>query len=317
MAGADKKFTMRRENAKNVWLTVPDVQAILRQGGLDIEIHDLAVYQKAFFHRSYLKPCDSYESVKGFLPLQTDCNETYEFLGDSILNSIIGCYLYERFYAQNEGFLTKTRTKMVRSNTLGELGRCLHFDKYVVLSQHVEHENGRLNTRILEDLFEAFIAAIYLDNTCTDEQQLLDEGAEIRRLEQAVTPWTAEDRALYSRLKTGRNNGFMYCKRFVMTVYEQYIDIVKLIAYDDNFKDQLQHYYQQTEGVFPTWHVMKEEGKTNNRWHTVGVKDRFGYLIGVGRERKKTDAEQMASKNALIHLGIVQDEEVNYFKSGH
>ena len=165
----EKKFIMRRENAKNVYLTHRDVKTILALGGLDIEINDLAIYQQAFLHRSYLKPNDSYESAPGFIPLQASCNETYEFLGDSILNSIIGCYLYERYYAQNEGFLTKTRTKMVRSNTLGELGRCLNFDKFVILSQHVEHENGRTNVRILEDLFEAFIAALYLDNTCTDE----------------------------------------------------------------------------------------------------------------------------------------------------
>ena len=102
-----------------------------------------------------------------------------------------------------------------------------------------------------------------------------------------------------------------------MTVYENYIDIVKLIEYDDNFKDQLQHYYQQTEGVFPTWHTIKEEGKTNNRWHTVGVKDRFGYVIGIGKERKKTDAEQLASKNALVQLGIIPNTDITYFKSGN
>jgi len=306
---------MRRENAKNVFLTREDVKEILNLGGLSIEINDLKVYQQAFIHRSYLKPNEGYESPPGKgVPLQATCNETYEFLGDSILNSIIGCYLYERFYAQNEGFLTKTRTKMVRSSTLGQLGSCLSFDKYVVISQHVEHENGRTNVRIMEDLFEAFIAAIYLDNTCTDESIINAELAEIKALE-AIDPWTSEQKSRYIGLKSGKNNGYTYAKRFVMTVYERFIDIVKLIAYDDNFKDQLQHYYQQTEGVFPTWQVMKEEGKTNNRWHTVGVKDRFGNLIGVGRERKKTDAEQMASKNALIHLGILPpNEEVNYYK---
>jgi dsRNA-specific ribonuclease len=310
---ADKKFVMRRENTKNILLTENDVKNILQMGNLDIKINNLAVYQQAFIHRSYLKPTSNYESEKGVVPLQSNCNETFEFLGDSLLNSIVGCYVYERWYSQNEGFLTKTRTKMVRSNTLGEIGKGLNFSKYVIVSQHVEHENGRVNIRILEDIFEAFIAAIYLDNTCIDETLINAELAEIKSLENTAV-WTAEQKQRYIQLKSGRNNGYNYCKRFIMSVYERFIDIVALIAYDDNYKDQLQHYYQQTEGVFPTWHTIKEEGKTNNRWHTVGVKDRFGYFIGIGKERKKTDAEQMASKNALIHLGIVQDNQVNYFK---
>ena len=57
------------------------------------------------------------------------------------------------------------------------------------------------------------------------------------------------------------------------------------------------------------------QGKTNNRWHTVGVCDRYGALIGVGKERKKTDAEQLASKDALVHLGVISaDHGVDFFK---
>lgn len=307
-------MNIRRENTKNVALTLPDLTAILALGGLHIPVNNLSIYQKAFIHRSYLKPNEGYATkINAIYPLQDECNETYEFLGDTILNSVIGCYLYERFYTQNEGFLTKTRTKMVRSNTLGELGRCLHFDKFVIISQHVENENGRVNVRILEDLFESFIAAIYLDNSCTDERINQANEAEIRLLEAAETLTKAEkDRYVFLK---SRNNGYNYCKKFVMTVYENFIDIVKLIEHDDNYKDQLQHYYQQTEGVFPTWHTIKEEGKTNNRWHTVGIKDRFGYVIGVGKERKKTDAEQLASKNALVQLGIIPNTDITYFKS--
>jgi dsRNA-specific ribonuclease len=307
-------MNVRRENTKNTALTHADIKYILSLGGLTIPINNLEIYQKAFIHRSYLKPNADYVTKGAVYPLQDECNETYEFVGDTLLNSVIGCYLYERFSTQNEGFLTKTRTKMVRSNTLGELGRCLHFDKFVIISQHVENENGRHNVRIMEDLFESFIAAIYLDNSCTDERINQANDAELNRLELTYDTWTKEQKDRYIFLKS-RNNGYNYCKKFVMTVYENYIDIVKLIEYDDNFKDQLQHYYQQTEGVFPTWHTIKEEGKTNNRWHTVGVKDRFGYVIGVGKERKKTDAEQLASKNALIQLGIIPNKNISYFKS--
>ena len=99
-----------------------------------------------------------------------------------------------------------------------------------------------------------------------------------------------------------------------MATYERYIDIVKLIAHDDNYKDQLQHYFQRQNDTFPVWELLKEEGKTNNRWHTVGVKDRFGYWIASGRARKKTDAEQLASRNALIRLGVIDENHgVDFF----
>jgi dsRNA-specific ribonuclease len=266
--------------------------------------------------------CAAAAASPGVMPLQPECNETYEFLGDTILSSVIGTYLYTRYYDQNEGFLTKTRTKLVRTNTLGELAKRLGFGKFAVISQHVETEGGRGNMRILEDIFEAFIAAIYLDNggePITDEWRLyLDEYAQLSgkltAMEQQSDISANLDeyilcnkrmRFVTDRLFKQRNNGYLYCQKFIMNVYEKYINIVKLIAHDDNYKDRLQHYYQQTYGVFPTWELIKEEGKTNNRWHTVGVHDRYGKLIGVGKERKKIDAEQQASKNALIYLGII------------
>jgi dsRNA-specific ribonuclease len=98
-----------------------------------------------------------------------------------------------------------------------------------------------------------------------------------------------------------------------MNTYEKFIDIVKLIVFDDNYKDQLQTYFQKKHDMFPTWKVIKEEGKTNQRWHTIGVHDRCGFLIGTGRDRKKTDAEQIASRNALIYLGVISEDYGNDF----
>lgn len=325
----DKRYLLKRENPRNKALTKEAVETIMRNNGLDLTVNNLAIYQRAFVHRSYLKNPGTQQEPHSpdCIPLQDGCNETYEFLGDTILGSVIGTYLYDRFYDQNEGFLTKTRTKMVRGTTLGELAKRLEFGKYVIISEHVENEGGRTNLRILEDLFESFIAAIYLDNggeplTKTwfaDMQEFRSLRTQAEELETAMlqAPVLAPPalakyitvnrrlRQLADNIVSSRSNGYIYCQRFIMSVYERYVDIVKLIAHDDNYKDRLQHYFQSVGDTFPTWELMREEGKTNNRWHTVGVKDRFGYLIGVGREKKKTDAEQLASKNALIYLGII------------
>ncbi len=326
---------VKRENPGNKLLTVEAIENIMRRNGLDLPVNNIAIYQTAFVHRSYLKTRHNPERHDpSCVPLQDVCNETYEYAGDTILNSVIGTYLYSRYYDQNEGLLTKTRTKMVRGTTLGELAKRLGFQEWVILSQHVEQEGGRDNVRILEDLFEAFIAAIYLDN---GSEPIGDEWFNnLRRHKELAAKTTTLERQLgYSANSSGasgtklvdtkllneymecnrelrdialnlfdsRSNGYLYCQKFITKAYENHVDIVKLIAHDDNYKDQLQHYFQRIGGMFPTWPLIKEEGKTNNRWHTIGVRDRYGNLIGVGKERKKADAEQLASKNALIHLG--------------
>jgi len=303
----------------------------MRENGLDIKVNNIDIYQKAFIHRSYLKNNYNDEHDTKCVPLQETCNETYEFLGDTILNSVVGSYLYERFSDENEGFLTKTRTKMVRGTTLGQLAKRLGFGQWVIISQHVDTESGRENLRILEDLFESFIAAIYLDNgsdplkqdwfTKRKEYDALQEHLQVFEKKAKLTntemleymSLVKKSRILTAEISSARSNGYLYCQKFIMKTYEKYIDIVKLIVFDDNYKDQLQTYFQKKHDMFPTWKVIKEEGKTNQRWHTIGVHDRCGFLIGTGRDRKKTDAEQTASRNALIYLGVISEDYGNDF----
>jgi len=329
------KQLIKRQNPSNRLITVDDVETILRNNGLDLKVNNIEVYRKAFVHRSYLKNNYNEEVDSKCVQLQEACNETYEFLGDTILNAVVGSYLYERFPMENEGFLTKTRTKMVRGTSLGQLAKRLGFGNWVIISQHVDSEGGRENLRILEDLFESFIAAIYLDNgsdplssewfkKSRQYDQLKTEIDEMEKLLQSLPSVSKEQLNVYMKLSQTvrqvaseivslRSNGYLYCQKFIMNTYEKYIDIVKLIVFDDNYKDQLQTYFQKKHDMFPTWKVIKEEGKTNQRWHTIGVHDRCGFLIGTGRDRKKTDAEQMASRNALIYLGVISEDYGNDF----
>lgn len=324
---SDKKYLIKRENPTNRLLTVEAIETIMKNNGLNLKVNNIKVYQTAFIHRSYLKTHHPETHDAKCIPLQTTCNETYEFLGDTILNSVIGTYLYDRYRDQNEGFMTKTRTKMVRGTTLGELARRIGLNKWIIISQHVESEGGRENLRILEDLFEAFIAAIYLDNgSKVLSNQWFSIPGKIAELEQeAIKLEQADDYmsslgikdkiiGLYKDMQASRSNGYLFCQKFIISTYERHIDIVKLIAHDDNYKDQLQHYFQRQNDTFPVWELLKEEGKTNNRWHTVGVRDKYGYIIGTGRARKKTEAEQFASKDVLINMGqIDKNHGVDFF----
>lgn len=328
---SDKKYLVRRENSVNRLPTVKAIETIMKNNGLDLKVNDINVYKTAFVHRSYLKTHHHEIHDPNCVPLQDVCNETYEFLGDTILNSVIGTYLYDRYGGyQNEGFLTKTRTKMVRGSTLGELAKRLGLHNWIIISQHVESEGGRNNLRILEDLFEAFIAAIYIDNGCellSNNWFLVQDSLnKTKKKIHDLTKTNSSDASLlvayrnqaslYEKMHAARSNGLLLCQKFIITTYELHIDIVKLIAHDDNYKDQLQHYFQRQSDTFPIWELLKEEGKTNNRWHTVGVKDRFGYLIATGRARKKTEAEQLASRNVLIKMGVIdKNHGIDFFRT--
>src|SRR3989338_11284012 len=198
---------------------------------------------------------------------------------------------------------------------------------------------GKKSPRLLEDLFESFIGAIYLDNGGDPVEpiwfQTLQEYTEIVRKidlmegrtslpppplssqgEGGITPANLSEyiqlnrkqRELAAKIISTRSNGYLICQRFIISIMERELDLIKLIEIDDNYKEQLQKFFQRTyAGAFPKWYLLKQEGPITDRWYTVGINDNSGHLIGVGRARKKIDAEQIASKKALKHLGLTDD----------
>jgi ribonuclease-3 len=94
-----------------------------------------------------------------------------EFLGDSILGSVVASYIYKRFYeiyGQHEGVLTQLKIRIVCGENLTRLSKDLKLQEHLVISKYQE---GRDNSKMLEDILEAFIGAIYLD---TDYQTAED-----------------------------------------------------------------------------------------------------------------------------------------------
>ena len=87
-------------------------------------------------------------------------NERLEFLGDAVLNSVVTDILFTRYERQREGFLTNTRSKLVKRDFLNQLALEMGLDKLVVKSKHIA-QGG--NSNIYGNAFEALIGAIYLD----------------------------------------------------------------------------------------------------------------------------------------------------------
>jgi ribonuclease-3 len=117
------------------------------------KIKNKELYQRAFTHKSALK---RYTGLTGSY-------ETLEFMGDSVLGFIITKHLFDLHEKEQEGFLTKARTKMVRGKTLCEISKVLGLDKLILMDEKGERNEWNTNEHIMEDAFEALVGAIYLD----------------------------------------------------------------------------------------------------------------------------------------------------------
>ena len=104
-------------NFNNKLLTLEFISTILNEFDIDEEPQNLNLYQNAFIHKSYSttkNPLDEIvDKPEGALELMNVDNERLEFLGDSVLGFVVAKYIYERFETENEGFLTRIKTKLV------------------------------------------------------------------------------------------------------------------------------------------------------------------------------------------------------------
>lgn len=119
-----------------------------------IEFHDLAILDEAFTHSSY---------VNEHQELGLRDNERLEFLGDAVLEITVSDYLYRHYPDQPEGKLTRMRAAIVQTKSFSAFSKEAHFDKYIKLGKGEENAGARQRLTLLEDLFEAFNGALYLD----------------------------------------------------------------------------------------------------------------------------------------------------------
>lgn len=111
------------------------------------------LFEEAFTHRSYLNEAK----------LKVSSNERLEFLGDSILSFAVSNYLYSKYPDFDEGNLTNLRSLMVNTKSLSQVARELNMGLLLKLSKGEEESKGRENATLLENSFEAFIGALFLD----------------------------------------------------------------------------------------------------------------------------------------------------------
>lgn len=112
--------------------------------------NDVQIYQQAFLHKSSLVEDDKGKHIN---------NERLEFLGDAVLDAIVADIVYKHFPNKREGYLTNTRSKIVKRETLNRIALELQIDKMVKYSTKVSSHNSYIYGNALE----ALIGAVYLD----------------------------------------------------------------------------------------------------------------------------------------------------------
>ena len=109
---------------------------------------------RALTHKSY-----SHEARQGGV----QDNETFEFLGDSVLGFVIGDLLFQRFPTMDEGALSKIKAYLVSASSLAVKAKVYGMGEAIYLGVGEEKSGGRKKESLLANVFEAVIAAIYLD----------------------------------------------------------------------------------------------------------------------------------------------------------
>ena len=258
----DEGLVFNPYNSLNIKITLSEVQSILSKYGLPTTVDNIALYERAFVHRSYTKR-PNFENLQqnitiverpaDCMPLSSKSNERLEFLGDGVLECVTKYLLYRRFPKADEGFMTEKKIAIVKNEAIGKIALEMGLHKWVILSKHAEEKKIRTNLKKLGCLFEAFIGALFLDFNKVVVKD--DEN------------W------FQSMFVTGP--GFQMAQKFIENVFEKHIDWVALIQNDDNYKNILQVRVQKEFKVTP--HYLEIE-------HDVELGYKMGVYLCLGQQ---------------------------------
>jgi ribonuclease III len=134
---------------------------------LDYQFKNQDLIIEALTHKSYKKVFN---------------NERLEYLGDAVLNLIVGEFLFKKFPSSNEGELSKIRASLVNEKGFTKLAIAINLGDYIYLSEAEDRNLGRKKASILSDAFEAIMGAIYIESGLVTLKpmilKLLDENYE-------------------------------------------------------------------------------------------------------------------------------------------
>lgn len=302
-------------NEKNRVITKDYIKNVLYNYGIEYVVKDIKLFEIAMTHQSYIHK--NWTDIKNFkmifmninvlggdmlmpimdgqitmaVPLGKTSYERLEFLGDSILRQIISDYLFIRYQEMQEGDLTKLRSQIENGSSLAEMTRKIGLNRYVLLSRNNEVTKGReKNEKIQCDIFEAFIAALYLDACGITYNEI----GKINNL-----------------MMRDRGSGYQKCYDFVIKLIEDEIDLTKLLETNTNYKDTLLQYYHEMDWGDPMYGLEEtiiDNNKMGKKSFKMYVRNNEKKILGYGIGSSKQKGEKLAAKRALQYLKIISND---------
>ena len=131
---------------------------------LGLEVSDVLLLARALTHRSYLNEH----------PEAIEDNERLEFLGDAVLDFVVGAWLYNKYPEMPEGDLTRMRSALVHTEQLAEFAKEIDLGRAMRLGRGECQAGGKERPGLLCDTFEALVGAIYLDSGIEGVNQFIE-----------------------------------------------------------------------------------------------------------------------------------------------
>jgi ribonuclease-3 len=288
-------------NLNNILITEDNLIDLFNTYNVKIDkIYKMHYFIEAFTHKSYCKKDIIPEYVliaskkelgnpENLVELQNVNYEILEFLGDRVLKLIVSYYLKERYPKQDQGFLTRLQTKIEDKNNLALMSKEIGLSKYFIISKQIEQINGRNLQKIHEDIFESFIAALFLSNGF--EQCLLFITNLLETLIDYSEKLYCDNNYKDQLLRIHHQNKWSF---------PQYITI---------HVEGPPHKRKYIMGV----EKHNDDNKDKQNINKFNFNDKIKYFknkcISYGIGSSKKEGEQSAAKMALIILGILNEDQ--------
>jgi ribonuclease-3 len=227
-----------------------------------IRIRNLDLYVQALTHKSTVR---EYDIPKGH-------NERLEFLGDVVLSMIVTKFLYDKYADENEGFLTRIWTKLVRSSSLCKWALQMGLDSLILMSSKALDQGWNQNPKKLEDVFEALIGALFEDQNIAACKRLLYpilEASDFTDVEQ--------------------DNNYKDCLLRKMQSVHSWVVSQQLNT------------SQYGQDLLPVYHLVSTAGPDHKKVFMILVSV-AGIHLDRGEHIKKRESEQLAAKVALATI---------------
>ena len=211
------------------------------EGAIGYKFSNMELLREALTHSSYAHELKTKK-------IEVKCNERLEFLGDTVLSVITSEYLFKKYAELPEGDLTHIRAALVQSQSLAAYAKSIELGEYLYLG-HGEEKN-RNRQSILEDAFEALLAAIYLD---------------------------------------AGENGLETVRAFLLPIIQKRIDSGDSMLHSDA-KTELQQITQVSDGAMPSYVIVGESGPDHAKVFEVEVRLNSNLIgRGSGRSKREAE----------------------------